>query len=119
MLELGKCYNTKDVHRSLGDKCMASSAYRRGSRKKSAPGMPPMSHVRPVFSDGNLRGGRILLHDLMDKSLVLQEDFNGLSASQQQLLKQSGRDEEILLPLLVKHGLITEYVAGRIMSGTT
>ena len=59
-----------------------------------------------------------LLNDLLTSSIVLTEDFEKLSAQTQDEIRQCSETQK-LLPLLVQHGLLTEYQAGRVEAGTT
>src|SRR4029077_4852862 len=58
------------------------------------------------------------LKELLTSSIVLEEDWELLSDNiREAILKCSALHD--LLPLLVKHGLLTEYQAARIESGKT
>lgn len=59
-----------------------------------------------------------LLSDLLTSSLVLTEDFEKLPAEAQDEIRQCSESQE-LLPLLIQHGLLTKYQAGRVEVGTT
>src|SRR5690242_4962222 len=59
-----------------------------------------------------------LLRELLDTSLVLAEDWEGLPTKVRVEIEQCGEREQ-LLALLVENGLLTEYQAGRIDAGTT
>src|ERR1022692_5316339 len=59
-----------------------------------------------------------LLSDLLNSSIVLTEDFEKMSAQIQDEIRQCSQSKE-LLPLLVQHGLLTEYQAARVEAGTT
>jgi response regulator RpfG family c-di-GMP phosphodiesterase len=81
--------------------------------------IPPGIFALNGQSTGHLRGLHNRLQNWLDDGLVLLEDWTRLSASVQQTLKHAACDQDTLLPLLVKHGLLTEYVASRIVAGTT
>src|ERR1035438_970253 len=59
-----------------------------------------------------------LLNDLLTSSIVLTEDFEKLSTQIQDEIRNCSETQE-LLPLLVQHGLLTEYQAARVEAGTT
>jgi response regulator RpfG family c-di-GMP phosphodiesterase len=59
-----------------------------------------------------------LLRELLASSIVLHEDWAGLSAAAQDELNRCPTQRE-LTALLVKHGLMTEYQATRVESGKT
>src|ERR1022692_1570764 len=59
-----------------------------------------------------------LLDDLLTSSIVLTEDFEKLAAQTQDEIRQCSETQK-LLPLLVQHGLLTEYQANRVEAGTT
>jgi response regulator RpfG family c-di-GMP phosphodiesterase len=58
------------------------------------------------------------LGELLASSIVLTEDFEKLPAQTQNEIKQCSETQK-LLPLLVQHGLLTEYQACRVEAGTT
>lgn len=71
------------------------------------------------FFKSNRADTENLLQRLQKEKLILTEDWERLSDTIQSALTRHATDEEMLLPLLVEHGLITEYQAGRIAAGTT
>src|SRR5687768_13872876 len=81
--------------------------------------VPVAALLRPGQSNGHFRLPKSLLQELLDSGLIVSEDWAKLTTFQQKTIKGCAGDEETLLPLLIKHGLITEYLASRIISGTT
>ena len=61
--------------------------------------------------------GMALLGDLLESSLVLAEDWQRLAPADRDRV-QHCRDLDSMLPLLVEHGLLTEYQSSRIRAGT-
>src|SRR5437764_29591 len=61
---------------------------------------------------------RGILHDLMESSLVLLEDWEQLPAAARAEMEKVA-DSETLILRLVEHGLLTEYQARRIEVGST
>jgi response regulator RpfG family c-di-GMP phosphodiesterase len=57
-----------------------------------------------------------LLQQLVDTSIVLPEDWSSLPAGQREALTRS-TDPQALVAGLAEHGLLTEYQAGRVLSG--
>src|SRR4051812_23375057 len=59
-----------------------------------------------------------LVRNLLDSSLILAEDWERLSAQTRVELSNCS-DTQTVLPLLVKHSLLTDYQAARVEAGTT
>ncbi len=59
---------------------------------------------------------RSFFEELLASSLVVAEDFEALPAPVRDEI-QTCPDLDLLLPLLVDHGLLTEYQAGRVAAG--
>ena len=59
-----------------------------------------------------------LLRELLSSIIVLPEDFWKLSAQIQDEITHSAEIHK-LLPMLIQHGLLTEYQAARVEAGTT
>jgi response regulator RpfG family c-di-GMP phosphodiesterase/serine/threonine protein kinase len=72
--------------------------------------------VRPEPSDK--RAARGMISQLIDASLMLQEDWDGLEPAQRTILEQC-TDADSLLELLADEQLLTEYQVDRIRAGTT
>ena len=102
-------------------------------RSKTAMLMKSSSHHDRVMGGQPLRMGRdtgatsadaspspthALLMELLDSSIVLVEDFDKLSDQAQDEISQCP-GTKAMLGLLVQHGLLTEYQAGRVEAGTT
>jgi response regulator RpfG family c-di-GMP phosphodiesterase len=68
------------------------------------------------YDGGSL--ARVLLQELMDSSLVLSEDWERLSAQTRDELTKCS-DTSVILPELVRHGLLTEFQAIRVDAGDT
>ena len=62
--------------------------------------------------------GQALLDDLLASTIVLSEDFEKLPTQTQDEIRCCAAIKE-LLPLLVQHGLLTEYQAARVEAGKT
>jgi response regulator RpfG family c-di-GMP phosphodiesterase len=74
-----------------------------------------------LYPDLDFQGpspARVLLDDLLASFLVLTEDYEALPKTAQEELAAC-EDVDRLLALLVDHGLLTKYQAGRIGSGRT
>jgi response regulator RpfG family c-di-GMP phosphodiesterase len=73
--------------------------------------------AKPAFHQTLLRSpAQVMLENLVASSLVLSEDWDRLSEDARTQMRESA-GSPVLLALLVEHGLLTEYQAGRIRSG--
>src|SRR5262249_22206092 len=73
--------------------------------------------AKPAFHQTLLRSpAQVMLENLVASSLVLSEDWDRLSEVARTQMRECA-DSPVLLALLVEHGLLTEYQAGRISSG--
>src|SRR5262245_10893133 len=81
-----------------------STLTRNGDHRGAAPRDPPAAQE--------------LLRDLLASSLILPEDWYALRAPVREDIAH-GRSQTELLDRLVEYGLLTNYQAGRIESGST
>ncbi|MSU78660.1 MAG: hypothetical protein EXS16_11275 [Gemmataceae bacterium] len=77
-------------------------------------------NMRPPSDHGGANASPVptFFGNLLASSLVLTEDFEKLSAQAQEEIRGCSELAR-LLPMLVHHGLLTEFQAARIEAGTT
>jgi response regulator RpfG family c-di-GMP phosphodiesterase len=76
-------------------------------------------HKPPSNGNGHYPRPKSLVDQLLHDSLILGEDWDKLPAATRQELQNCGEDYDALLPLLIQEGMLTEYLAARIATGTT
>ena len=79
-------------------------------------GGPPSAPARPTTDLGHGPPAQALLRDLLGSSIILAEDWEGLPGRVRSEV-QSCSDRDTVLPLLVRHSLLTEYMAARVYAG--
>lgn len=77
---------------------------------------PPSELARPTTDLGQGPPAHSLLRHLLGSSVILAEDWDGL-ASQTRSEMENCSDTGVLLPLLARHGLLTDYQAARVCAG--
>src|SRR5471030_1164194 len=100
--------------------------------EKEGINMKGTSQLEPTLYLPNVRGSVMreselhrvepssvtLLKELLDSSIVLDEDFQNLSPETKELVRGCSTPQD-LWPLLLEHRLVTEYQANRIKAGKT
>jgi response regulator RpfG family c-di-GMP phosphodiesterase/tRNA A-37 threonylcarbamoyl transferase component Bud32 len=83
--------------------------------------LPSLSHTVVLPSSGGTiveAPSQRLMNRLLHQSIILHEDWDALPPRVQRRILEC-REEGKALEQLVKHGLLTHYLAGRIEAGTT
>ena len=74
--------------------------------------------VHAAFPVGETRAAPPLLHVLLNSSIILAEEWEGVPDDTQRLLEDCA-DKDQLLALLLEHKLLTRYQAERVAAGAT
>ena len=78
----------------------------------------PSELLRPTTDFGQGPPAQALLRHLLGSSVILAEDWDGLASPTRSEMENCS-DTGVLLPLLARHGLLTDYQAARVYAGDT